>query len=89
MNQALQAVQISLTGMAATFAVLFILHILINIMARISSGNNGDQQYQSAEVRSDINASEPEEIAAIIAALSASGAGPSNGGQIRIEKVSG
>jgi Na+-transporting methylmalonyl-CoA/oxaloacetate decarboxylase gamma subunit len=81
MNQALQAVQISLTGITSTFAVLGLLHILLTVMARISSRKPGDLAGETI--------SEPEEIAAIIAALSASGAGPSTGGQIHIEKVSG
>ncbi len=78
MSSLVVAIQISLIGMAGTFAVLLLLHLMIAALARLRATPPPD-------VRPD---DDLEEVAAILAVLDAHGIGPKTGGQVRIEKVS-
>lgn len=89
MDKVFLAIQVSLAGMLATFAVLLLLHFIVTALARISpAAETAQGQRPLAQVNDEQEDEDMEDAAAIVAALSAGGISP-EGGYIRIEKISG
>ncbi|MGI6610525.1 MAG: OadG family protein [Limnochordia bacterium] len=92
MNTMIAALRLSLTGIITTFVALALLRGAISLLTWFTarSEDEGSVSRPATDDLATVSSTHDEEVAAIMATLTAMGAvGTKQGGRIRIEKISG
>lgn len=92
MDTLIAALRLSITGILTTFVALALLRGVIGLLAWLTarSEEKGKVPIPTADDPAAVSRAHEEEVAAIMAALTAMGAvGTTQGGHIRIEEISG